>query len=45
MSTTLATWMKLGATAVVIAALIWGLLIGDMRDIANVIAKLMGGAE
>ena len=43
MDMTLATWMKLATTAVVIAALIWGVLFNEMSEIANAIAGMMNG--
>ena len=45
MEMTLSTWMKLAATATVIAGLVWGLLLGEMSDIANAIAGLMDGGS
>ncbi len=43
MNTTIAKWMSLAATAVVVAALIWGVLISEMSTISDNIAQLMDG--
>lgn len=45
MEMTLSTWMKLASTAIVIAALVWNVLFGEMSDIANAIAGLMNGGS
>ena len=43
MNTTISKWMSLAATVIVIAALVWNVLIGEMSLIADGIAQLMGG--
>lgn len=43
MKETLSIWMKLAATAVIIAALVWGVLMNEVSSIVHAIGAFMGG--